>query len=118
MSNPWRDLVSITDVDALASALEDPEYWPVTSACSGLVKQEVQQALRRGVISPTECVVLVARLYDVRALDIALMLDVNTSSVNRYYNRALHKLKQWRHCGVATVLVETFGRAALDVMDE
>lgn len=115
--NPWRDLVVLTDVEVLAERLTTPSYWPPGSACSELVKEEVTAALRAEVISPTECIVLVARLYDVSAVEIADFLHICTRAVNLAFERACGKLNAWSDCGVTTVLVEAFGRCALDVIE-
>ena len=117
MKNPWRDLVVMTDIDLLADKLDSPDYWPVNSACSGLVKEEVTKALRARVITPSETIVLVLRLYAVSAVEIACFLHICPRAVNMAFERACEKLQNWSGCGVTTVLVEAFGRAALDVIE-
>ena len=115
--NPWRDLVSLTDIDALHERINTPSYWPEGSACSELVKEELSTALRAEVITGAECIVMASRLYAVRATAIADFLGCDVRTVNRAFKDGVRKLKEWPHRGVTTVLVETFGRSALDVLE-
>ena len=50
-------------------------------------------------------------------MEIACFLHICPRAVNMAFERACEKLQNWSGCGVTTVLVEAFGRAALDVIE-
>lgn len=115
--HPWRDLVHFTDIDQFAIRLEQLEYWPVCSVCGGLVKEELALAVRKHVVTNKECLVLVAIMCGVKAKQIAPMLSMTERGVNIAYRRAVRAINEWKDCGVVTVLLENFGRAALEVLE-
>ncbi len=115
--HPWRDLVHFTDIDQFAIRLEQLEYWPVCSVCGGLVKEELAQAVRKGVLTNRECMVLIAIMHGVRAKQIAPMMGITERGVNIAYKRACKAINEWRDCGVTTALLEAFGRGALEIIE-